>query len=235
MMEDKTKDKTIGWPSILAMDTYGRKGNGRRRWGWYACGVLSACAAMLLAGAFFIANAHGFSARGTPSAAERWIARRARMAALPSGAAKQANPVPNTPEVIADARAHWADHCASCHANDGSGDTQLGKATWPPAPDMRRPETQQLTDGELFYVIQNGVRLTAMPAWSSPGHDSAHDELDSWKLVRFIRHLPRLTFEEKKEMEKLNPKGPGDRQEEDEEEKFLKGEDASEQQTAHHH
>jgi len=112
----------------------------------------------------------------------------------------------------------------------------MGKRTYPPAPDMRRPETQQMSDGELFYVIQNGVRLTAMPAWASAANDSSsHDEPDSWKLVRFIRHLPDLTFEEKKEMEKLNPKGPDDRKEEEEEEKFLRGEEGNVQQSEHHH
>jgi|SRR5579863_7580467 len=214
------------------MEAAARKRHGLR---WYACGVLSVCAIGLLAGAFFVLTSRGFSAREEPSAVERWIVRRARIAAmaaaLPTGAAASANPAPNTPEVLAEARAHWADHCASCHANDGSGDALMGRRTWPPAPDMRRPATQQLTDGELFYIIQNGVRMTAMPAWGG----SLHDELDSWKLVRFIRHLPDLTFEEKKEMEKLNPKGPEDRKEEEEEEKFLKGEDTSEQPTEHHH
>jgi cytochrome c553 len=202
---------------------------------WFVCGALSAVAIGLLALAALLFAAHGFSAREAPSAAEQWIARRAQMAALPADAAKRPNPVPDTPEVLAESRAHWADHCASCHANDGSGESQMGRRTYPPAPDMRRPETQQLTDGELFYIIQNGVRLTAMPAWGELSHNgSAHEELDSWKLVRFIRHLPKLTFEEKKEMEKLNPKGPEDRKEEEEEEKFLNG-DINERQTEHHH
>jgi mono/diheme cytochrome c family protein len=200
---------------------------------WFVCGVLAVCAIGAIAGVIFILTARGLSAREEPSAVERWVARRVRIAAVPADAASKTNPVPNTPEVLAEARAHWADHCASCHANDGSGDSLMGKRTYPPAPDMRRPETQQMSDGELFYVIQNGVRLTAMPAWGSAG--SAHDELDSWKLVRFIRHLPDLTFEEKKEMEKLNPKGPDDRKEEEEEEKFLRGEDSNVQQTEHHH
>jgi mono/diheme cytochrome c family protein len=208
-------------------------GNDRLR--WFVYGALSVCAIGLLALAAFLSTAHGFSARETPSAVERWIARRAWMAALPADAANRTNPAPDTPEVLADARAHWADHCASCHANDGSGDSPMGRRTFPPAPDMRRPETQQRADGELFYIVQNGVRLTAMPAWGNSAGNSAHDELESWKLVRFIRHLPKLTFEEKKEMEKLNPKGPDDRKEEEEEEKFLKGEDINEQQTEHHH
>ena len=205
--------------------------NARSHWRSYCFGILSVCLVAAGAAGAFLWTAHGFSAKEEPSAAERWLARRARTAALPPGAANLANPVKNSPEVQAEARAHWADHCASCHGNDGSGDTQLGKRTYPPAPDMRLPATQNLPDGELFYVIQNGVRLTAMPAWGG----SAGDEQASWKLVHFIRHLPQLTFEEKKEMEKLNPKGPDDRKEEAAEEKFLRGEDINDQPTEHHH
>ena len=144
----------------------------------------------------------------------------------------RSNPLENTPEVLAEARAHWADHCATCHANDGSGDTLLGKHTSPPAPDMRLEATQKLTDGELFYVIQNGIRLTAMPGWAS---GSAHDEQDSWKLVHFIRHLPQLTLAEKQEMEKLNPKAPDDLKEEEEEKKFLEGQGEANPHEHHHH
>jgi hypothetical protein len=103
----------------------------------------------------------------SPTRLERWIARRA---AVPPGAKSEKNPVSKTDEVLADARAHWADHCASCHANDGSGDTPMGKHMYPQAPDMRQVDTQSLTDGKLFYIIQNGVRLTGMPgmpAWAA--------------------------------------------------------------------
>jgi mono/diheme cytochrome c family protein len=161
------------------------------------------------------------------------LARWTRSAAIPAEAKARANPIPATPEVLAEARAHWADHCASCHANDGSGDALMGRNMYPPAPDMRLPETQHMTDGELFYIIQNGVRLTGMPGWGGSG--SAHDEEDSWKLVHFIRHLPQLSFEDKKEMEKLNPKGPEDRKEEEEEQKFLRGEDTDAPPAEHHH
>jgi mono/diheme cytochrome c family protein len=198
---------------------------------WFAFGALAACALAALGGFFTMRQARGLSAREEPMGIEGWVAGWARAAALPTDARSRTNPVSKTPEVLADARAHWADHCAVCHANDGGGDTQMGKHMYPPAPDMRQPGTQQLTDGELFYIIQNGIRLTGMPSWGG----SAHDEEDSWKLVHFIRHLPQLTFVEKKEMEKLNPKGPDDLKEESEEEKFLKGEDTNEPQTEHHH
>ena len=199
---------------------------------WFALGMISCAGAALLAGTLVLQNAHGFSASGKPTVVETWLARWTRSTALPTGARSQTNPVPSTPEVLADARAHWADHCATCHGNDGAGDTFMGRHTYPPAPDMRLPATQRMADGELFYIIQNGIRLTAMPAW---GGESEHEALDSWKLVRFIRHLPNLTEGEKAQMEKLNPKSPAELKEEEEEERFLKGEDSNEQTTHHHH
>ena len=201
------------------------------RLAWFLFGAVSLCFLAVAIGAIFVLNAHGFSASERPGNVERWLARLARSAALPSASRARANPVTNNSETLAQARAHWADHCASCHANDGSGDTQLGKRTYPPAPDMRLPATQQMSDGELFYIIQNGIRLSAMPAW---GGGSDRDERDSWKLVHFIRHLPQLTVEEKKEMEKLNPKNPDELREEEEEKKFLEGADANEHQIERH-
>ena len=202
----------------------------------FVLGVVTTCAVLLAITLPVILGSHGFSAREQPGAMEAWLARSARrMAASDCGAGSAANPIPNTPEVLAEARAHWADHCASCHANDGSGESLMGKRTYPPAPDMRLPATQSMSDLQLFCIIQNGVRMTAMPAWGGSGD---HDAEDSWKLVHFIRHLPQLSAEEKKEMEKLNPKGPEDLKEEQEEEKFLRG-DSDDQPSnpspEHHH
>lgn len=166
---------------------------------------------------------HGFSARDNPSWLETAAARTARSMAMPAEAKRMKNPVPNNPENLGEARAHWADHCAICHANNGSGDTEIGRNLYPKPPDMRLTATQSLTDGELYYTINNGIRLTGMPAWGQAG---PKDE-DSWKLVHFIRHLPRLTAEEQQEMERLNPKGPVEQREEQEEEQFLNEGDTS--------
>ena len=134
---------------------------------WFLFGVVFVCAVAVVTGLALIRQARGFSTRDQPTAMETWVAAKARAMAMPAAAKSRTNPVPNSPEVIAEARAHWADHCFSCHANDGSGDTVVGKNLYPPAPDMRLPATQQLTDGELFYIIQNGIRLTGMPAWGT--------------------------------------------------------------------
>jgi len=160
----------------------------------------------------------GLSARATPTLLEAMMARNARHMSIPANAREARNPIAGTAENIRDARLHFADHCAICHANDGGGDTLVGRGLYPKPPDLRQNETQNLSDGELFWIIENGVRFTGMPAFATPGAEN-----DSWKLVLFIRHLPQLTVEERTEMERYNPKGPDDRAEEQEEEDFLNG------------
>ncbi len=166
-----------------------------------------------------VAIRHGFSARDQPSALETYVARTARRLAVPSVAKTEKNPFTASPELLAEARAHFADHCAICHSNNGDGNTEIGQNLYPKAPDMRSAPTQSLTDGELYYTIHNGIRLTGMPAWGTREKDE-----DSWKLVLFIRHLPQLTPAEQGEMETLNPKSPKQMHEEQEEEQFLNGE-----------
>jgi mono/diheme cytochrome c family protein len=163
---------------------------------------------------------HGFSARDNPSALERTLATTMRRAATPSAARQARNPFPPSPDVLAQARAHYADHCASCHANNGSGDTEVGRGLYPRPPDMRQSATQSLTDGELYWIIHNGVRLSGMPAWGAPDHDD-----DSWKLVVFIRHLPSMTPDEEAAMEALNPRTPAEIEQEERDRRFLAGED----------
>jgi mono/diheme cytochrome c family protein len=200
---------------------------------WFLAGALALAVAAAGSGLIFLkTRANGFSARAQPSAVERWAARQARAIALPAGARERTNPIADSPEVLDEARAHWADHCAQCHSNNGSGAAGMGKDMYPHAPDMRQAGTQDLTDGELFYIIQNGIRLTGMPSW---GSGTSRDAQDSWKLVRFIRHLPKLTAEEEREMEALNPKSPDELKEEQEERNFLNGDQLHEQTQHKHH
>ncbi len=166
----------------------------------------------------------GFSARDNPSAMEAYVAKTARKLSIPASERDAKNPFAPTAEVLSEARAHFADHCAICHGNDGSGKTEIGQNLYPKPPDMRQPETQNLTDGQMYYIIHNGIRLTGMPAWGGPDKDD-----DSWKTGSFIRHLPQMTSEEMKEMEQFNPKSPAERSEEQEEEQFLNEDQPSNQ------
>ena len=176
----------------------------------------------------------GLSARATPSWLETFIGRKSRHLSIPRGAKEQKNPVLDSADVLRDARLHFADHCSVCHGNDGSGDTMMGRGLYPKPPDLRGEHTQKLSDGELFWIIENGVRFTGMPAFGgSSGHGSKED---SWKLVRFIRHLPQLTVEERMEMERYNPKGVEEREEEKQEDEFFHGGASPPSSgTEHHH
>jgi mono/diheme cytochrome c family protein len=123
--------------------------------------LVIAVALGVLVGVYFVTA--GVSARPQPGALETFVARTVRNLAIGWHAGHPPNPVPNTEAAIAEGRAHFADHCASCHANDGSGDTVMGRGLYPRAPDMRLAASQNLEDHELFYIIENGIRLTGMP------------------------------------------------------------------------
>jgi mono/diheme cytochrome c family protein len=145
---------------------------------------------------------YGFSVHDEPTRVEALTARKVRHWAVPADLRQAGNPVALTPEVLVEARAHFADHCATCHGVDGKGRTQIGERLYPRAPDMTLDSTQSLSDGELFSIIENGIRLTGMPGW---GEGTAESGYGSWTLVHLIRRLPQLTREEIEEMKRLGP------------------------------
>jgi mono/diheme cytochrome c family protein len=109
-----------------------------------------------------------FRATDRPSVAEAAMARIVRNWGILASARDQKNPWPPTADVLQEARDDFTNHCAPCHGKDGDGRTVIGQNLYPKAPDLRRPETQSLTDGEIHWIIQNGVRLTGMPAFGNP-------------------------------------------------------------------
>jgi mono/diheme cytochrome c family protein len=181
---------------------------------------LAFVAVIIAAGVMLVLQGRGVSARPEPTAIEKRAALFMRGWLTPSTYKGLKNPVSDTDENFAAAREHFADHCASCHNNDGSGDTEIGRSLYPKTPDMRLPRTQQLSDGELFYFIENGVRLTGMPAW---GTGTPEGERASWQLVNFIRRLPKLTAEDLEMMKRFNPVSRAEIEEEQKIEDFLKG------------
>jgi mono/diheme cytochrome c family protein len=186
--------------------------------------LLVAVLAVSLVVTFIWIGSRGISARAEPGAIETAVARTMRRLAVPRRDRNRQNPIKMTPEVLAAGMGHYADHCAVCHANDGSGETQVGLGLYPRPPDMRQPTTQSLSDSELFYIIENGVRLTGMPAWGTGKPEEAEE---TWVLVHFIRHLPRITNAELEEMKGMNPTSRDELRQQLEEEKSLKGDTAA--------
>jgi mono/diheme cytochrome c family protein len=159
--------------------------------------VILAALAGVISFVVWLSN-RGFSAREQPSWIETVLARRARKIATPAGAKELKNPQPVTEASMAEARGHFVEHCSVCHGFTGRGDTLYGRNLYPKAPDLTQADTQQLTEGELFYIISNGVRFTGMPAFG--GEDSPES---IWGLVSFIRRLPKLTPEEIKQLQEM--------------------------------
>lgn len=194
--------------------------------------LLSITAAGVAGAAAFgwVSIRRGFSARDKPSAIEAYLATTARKLSIPASERDAKNPFASTPQVLSEVRAHFADHCAICHGNDGSGKTEIGQNLYPKTPDLRQSETQNLTDGQIYYIIHNGIRLTGMPAWGGPGKDD-----DSWELVLFIRHLPQMTPQEMKQMEPFNPKSAAERSEQEDEQRYLNEGKGPEMKKKMHH
>jgi predicted CXXCH cytochrome family protein len=136
----------------------------------------------------------GFKATDQPSAIERAMARTVRNLGIPQNFKNEKNPWTVSPALLDESREDFTDHCAGCHGKDGDGRTGIGQNLYPHPPDLRAPETQNLSDGEIHYIIQNGVRLTGMPALGNP-HGS-QDDNTAWKLVLFVRSIAQATPQE---------------------------------------
>jgi mono/diheme cytochrome c family protein len=167
-------------------------------------GVLVVLVVMVVAGLVYVKSS-GLRGQPEPGPIETRVARVIRAFAIPGEMKARTNPLAASEDARSRGLEHFARYCALCHGNDGSGrKSAIGRGLFPKPPDMRTVPTQGLSDGELFYIIENGVRFTGMPAFGSGKSDPAGDK-QVWELVTFIRRLPRITANEVGYMESLNP------------------------------
>jgi predicted CXXCH cytochrome family protein len=131
----------------------------------------------------------GFPATSEPSRIERLVARTVRNLAIPRAARREKNPLKVSADNLQTGREIFLARCANCHGVDGTGRTPVGQSLYPRVPDLTSQPTQNLSDGEIHYIIENGVQLTGMPAWGRLHQQSD----DIWQLVIFIRDLQPLT------------------------------------------
>jgi len=108
-------------------------------------------------------------------------------------APKGPSPLPLTPGVLASGLSLYRENCLVCHGMPGQPQSGIAAGLNPPAPDLADEDSQDASDGELFQVISNGLRMTGMPAFSK---SASQDTL--WTLVAFVRHLPKLSDEERR-------------------------------------
>jgi predicted CXXCH cytochrome family protein len=162
-----------------------------KAWKVLLYGVLGVAVVAGIGFAFLIHR--GFRATTEPSGLEAVVARSIRNLAIPGGDRSRKNPLEPTSQNLNDARENFLAHCSNCHGRDASGTAPSGQSLYPRVPDLRAEKSQGLSDGELHYIIENGVALTGMPAW---GNLHQMSDADNWKLVLYIRSLRPLSRQE---------------------------------------
>jgi predicted CXXCH cytochrome family protein len=136
------------------------------------------------AGALYVFALPGLSsARPQPPGMEVAVAMWLLRHSVPASDRQQHNPLGADPADAAAGRDLFRQNCEICHGYDGSGRTRIGGGEYPRAP-VLRPLIASMTDGEVFYHIQNGIRNTGMPAWTLP-------DRQLWQLVLYMRNLPK--------------------------------------------
>jgi mono/diheme cytochrome c family protein len=110
--------------------------------------------------------------------ATRFVIRRASRQGIP--------PRPlDTKASVSTGSTHYSLDCSICHGTDGRAQTPLGQWMHPRAADLTSKQVQSFSDEELFWIIQNGIRFTGMPAF---GKVETGDQI--WNVVNYVRTLP---------------------------------------------
>ena len=156
----------------------------------------------LVVAAFLATGSYDVSAVKPPSRIESRLATFALNRSVAKRAPKDKNPIPPSPETLRSGLAHYRENCVTCHGAPGVDTSEIGQGLNPPAPDLTLPRVQARPDGEMFWIVSNGIRTTGMPAFSP-----THKPEEIWKIVSFLRHLPEVTAEEQKAL-KAGGEGP---------------------------
>lgn len=106
---------------------------------------------------------------------------------LTVGGKSDKNPVPVLPENIADGKQIFTSYCMVCHGLDGQNTgVPFAETMSPSVPSLASPKVQSYTDGQLKWIIENGIYPSGMP----PSKGMFNDD-DMWRMVLYIRHLPK--------------------------------------------
>ncbi len=145
--------------------------------------------------AFVLSGACDLAATVHPGKLEKELAGIALDRSVARRAPKTSNPVAPSPGALRTGLEHYRGMCVTCHGGPGVDASEIGIGLNPPAPDLTLARVQRRTDGELFWLVSHGIRMTGMPAFGP-----THDNEEIWKIVAFLRHLPELTPDEEKQL-----------------------------------
>lgn len=102
----------------------------------------------------------------------------------PASAKKLKNPLAATEENIAQGRTLFNQHCASCHGEDGKAKTDVAAAMKRKPTDLTGKAMHGITDGEVYWVVTNGIKQRGMPAYKTKASDQ-----ERWQMTLYVKHL----------------------------------------------
>ena len=152
----------------------------------------------LLAAAAGLVAASGlvdFSASNPPKWIEEKAVRFVLNRSIERHAPGKSNPLAGSRAETAAGLALYRAHCVGCHGAPGVDPTEEGASLNPPAPGLTLPQVQARSDGQLFWIVSHGIRMTGMPSFSPP-----RTEHEIWQLVTALRRLPDLSDAEQRAM-----------------------------------
>jgi mono/diheme cytochrome c family protein len=150
--------------------------------------VLAAIGAGVVVGAGWV----DFSASASPSRLEERAAQFALNRSIARHAPSKENPLADSSEAVTAGLVLFRAHCVTCHGAPGVDPTEEGASLNPPAPGLTLPRVQARPDGQLFWIVSRGIRMTGMPAFGP-----SRNEQEIWQLVAALRRLPQLSDAQK--------------------------------------
>jgi mono/diheme cytochrome c family protein len=122
---------------------------------------------------------------GAPNKVESTVANEAKHEVTVGGKDVK-NPIAYTAEAAKEGGEHFQHHCQICHGLDGqTTGVPFASKLQPPVADLAAKDVQDYSDGQLKWVIENGIAYTGMPGWKGILTDE-----EMWNMVHYIRHLP---------------------------------------------
>jgi mono/diheme cytochrome c family protein len=159
---------------------------------WLATLFVLSALAVIGAGIVVGAGLVDFSASTSPSPLEERAAQFALNRSIARHAPRRKNPLADSSEAVTAGLVLFRAHCVTCHGAPGVDPTEEGASLNPPAPGLTLPRVQARPDGELYWIVSRGVRMTGMPAFGP-----SRSEQEIWQLVAALRRLPQLSDAQK--------------------------------------
>lgn len=153
----------------------------------FLLGVVAVLLVLVVGGLIWLySGAYSVAAADSHHPAMAWLVEKAQLQSVRAHARAVEVPVLGDPILIEEGARRFSEHCVMCHGAPGAEAQPWARTLWPQPPDLGR-QTAHWSSADLFWIIRNGLALTAMPAWGRVFVDA-----EIWALVAFINQLSTM-------------------------------------------